>query len=183
MYLTRKLTAAMAGVTLAATGFTGVGMALAPQAKASPAVATVASTTCSKASATATITPGIKLTKPTRRTAITATFTASKCTKLKKATSYKGTIHLHTTTLTCISGSATGTFTAKSNTGKKASGTMTLKATTTPLKFKLTGKVTKGFARGSKITGTFTAKPVKGNCTPTAPLRKATIKNDGKFKL
>jgi hypothetical protein len=137
-------------------------------------------TTCTKANATATITPGVEFTA--RSNKISATFSISGCKKAGNppATGVSGTIHMTSKTLTCDSGSASGTFAAKANNSKHspASGTIKLIATSTPLKFNITGKVTKGFLSGSSIKGTFTATPVKGNCSPASPLTKATIKNN-----
>jgi hypothetical protein len=178
MIISRKLTAALAGATIGTGTLLGVGLAVAPAAHAAPAVT---STTCTVASATATLTPGI--TTSPGKTHVVAPFTASQCKAVTGATSVKGTITLNATKLSCISGSAAGTFTAKTNNGKATSGTMTLAATSTPLQFTLKGKVTKGFLDGSTISGSFKATPVKGNCTATSKLTKATVKNLGSFKL
>jgi hypothetical protein len=43
--------------------------------------------------------------------------------------------------------------------------------------------VKKGFLAGSKNKGTFTATPVKGNCTAGSPLTEATIANNGNVTL
>jgi hypothetical protein len=138
-------------------------------------------TTCSTGKAAATITPGVTFSP--RSNKISATFSISGCKKAGNppATAVSGTIHMTSKTLTCNSGSAAGTFTAKANNSKHsaASGTIKLIALTTPLKFNITGKVTRGFLAGSAIKGTFSAvPPLKGNCSQTAPLTKATIKND-----
>jgi hypothetical protein len=180
MRLTRKLNAALLGAALSAGSLVGIGIAMAPSATAAAAAA---GTTCSAATAKATIKPGIMLAPI--KTTLTANFTASKCTKVDGATGISGKITLKAKKLGCTSGSATGTFTATSTTKKlKSSGTMTLKATSTPLLFTLTGKVTKGYLSPSKISGTFLAKPTAGDCVGT-PLTKATITNKKgtKFKL
>jgi hypothetical protein len=99
-------------------------------------------------------------------------------------TGISGKIVLKAKKLGCISGSATGTFTATSTSKKlKSSGTMTLKATKTPLLFNLTGKVAKGYLAGSKIKGSFQAKPLGGADCVTSPLKKATITNVKKTKV
>jgi hypothetical protein len=178
MNITRKIATYGAGVAVVSSGLLGLGSAAAPMAHADSPDTTAVS--CSTASSTATITPGITTSAPTSKIAVKAPFKASGCSGA--AASVSGTIKLSSTTLTCISGSATGTFTSTSSAGS-SSGNMTLKATSTPLKFTLTGKVTKGYESGSAISGTFTATPVTGNCTTSSPLTKATIKNDGAFKL
>jgi hypothetical protein len=181
MQLTRKLNAALAGAVISAASLTGIAFAAAPAANAA-SVPAATGTSCKTASATATIKPGIKLSSSGKHT-ISATFKTSGCTKVSGATGVSGTIALTTKNLACISGSATGTFKSKSNSGSKtSSGTMTLKATSTAFHFTLTGKVTKGYLDGSAISGKFIATPVTGNCVSKA-MTKATIKNNGSFKL
>jgi hypothetical protein len=181
MHFTRRFNAVLAGVALSAGSLVGLGVAVAPSATAAPAAAK--GTTCSAATAKATIKPGITLAPA--KTTLTATFKASKCTRVDGITGISGKIVLKAKKLGCTSGSATGTFTAISSSKRmKSSGTMTLKATSTPLVFNLTGKVAKGFLAGSKISGKFEAKPTGGDCV-TSPLTKATITNEKntKFKL
>ena len=180
MHLTRRFNALLAGVAISAGSLVGVGLAVAPSAVAAPTAAK--GTTCSAAVAKATIKPGITLTPA--KTTLTASFSASRCTRVDGATGISGKIVLKAKKLGCTSGSATGTFTATTRRKVKSSGTMTLKATSTPLVFDLTGKVAKGYLAGSKISGTFDAKPTGGNCV-LSPLTKATITNKPhtKFKL
>jgi hypothetical protein len=180
MHLTRRLNAVLVGVALSAGSLVGLGVAVTPSATAAPAAAK--GTTCSTAVAKATIKPAITLSP--KKTTLTATFKATRCTRVDRTTGLSGKIVLKAKKLGCITGSATGTFTATSTTRKlKSSGTMTLKTTSTPLLFTLTGKVAKGYLAGSKISGRFTALPTAGNCI--SGLSKATISNKKgtKFKL
>ena len=161
-----------------ATAMAAVGGATAATLAGTASAAT--GTTCTTAKATATITPGITFNN-TGHHSIAATFSITGCKKAGSppATGVSGNIKMSSSNLTCISGTAAGTFSAKANNTahSPASGTISLHATSTPLKFTIAGKVTKGFLSGSLISGTFTATPVNGNCS-TTPLTKATIKNN-----
>ncbi|MGA2208817.1 MAG: hypothetical protein ABSH30_04195 [Acidimicrobiales bacterium] len=186
MRLTRRFAAAIAGLAALGTMVVAAGGAASGGVASASVRPAVTETTCTTSSATANISPGVLFTTNGKQT-ITATFSISGCNAVGSppATAVSGNIKMSSKNLTCISGKASGTFTSTANNSSSStsSGSITLKATSTALKFTISGTVKKGFLAGSKIKGTFTATPVKGNCTAGSPLTEATIANNGNVTL
>lgn len=182
MKLSRRIATAALGATTGLGGLAFGAVVMAPSAHAAVrnAVKNAPEATCSKATGTANSKTGLTGTK--KSISITGTMKASGCKGVKGQTSGTATYTLKGK-MSCTAGSATGTIRIKTNTGKIATGTLKLAATSTPLEYKITGVSTGGaFGKGSKISGTFKATPVTGNCF-SKPLKKATVKNVGSFKL